>query len=116
MISKGAAMRETKVDAATPAPVVFSRLFGRAREKASSDHRRNGFSRSPSPPSLSVRGPPSSDTLIQSFNSWAFKREQPGNLERLKRLAEAAIESAAPLSFVLYWGRGPRVDVAAPKR
>jgi hypothetical protein len=35
---------------------------------------------------------PSADALVQSFNSWAFKREQPDNPELLKQLARAAIE------------------------
>jgi L-tyrosine isonitrile synthase len=56
------------------------------------------------------------DALVQSFNSWAFKREQPDNLDGLTRLASAAIERRTPLRFVLYWGRGPRADVAAPER
>jgi hypothetical protein len=56
------------------------------------------------------------DTLVQSFNSWAFKREQPDDVEKLHRAARAAIERESPLAFVLYWGRGPRAHVAAPER
>jgi L-tyrosine isonitrile synthase len=56
------------------------------------------------------------EAIVQAFNSWAFKREQPDSAEKLKRLALLAIEQAAPLGFVLYWGRGPRADVAAPER
>jgi L-tyrosine isonitrile synthase len=59
---------------------------------------------------------PGVDVLVQSFNSWAFKREQPDNLEMLKRATAAAIERDLPLAFVLYWGRGPRAEVAAPER
>ncbi len=56
------------------------------------------------------------DALIQSFNSWAFKREQPDSLEKLRLAAGTAIERNAPLGFVLYWGRGPRAEVASPER
>jgi hypothetical protein len=63
-----------------------------------------------------VQTAPGADALVQSFNSWAFKREQPDNPERLKQLAGAAIERESPLAFVLYWGRGARDGVAAPER
>ena len=58
----------------------------------------------------------SADALVQAFNSWAFKREQPDNAERLNALAAAAVESGRPLAFALYWGRGRREHVAAPER
>ena len=66
-------------------------------------------------------GPPpghaaQAEALVQSFNSWAFKREQPDSAEKLRRIAVLAVEKAAPLGFVLYWGRGPRADVATPER
>jgi hypothetical protein len=49
----------------------------------------------------------SPEALVQGFSCWAYKCEPPDNPELLTRLAEAAIESRAPLAFVLYWGRGP---------
>ena len=58
----------------------------------------------------------SAEALVRSFNSWAFKREQPGNPEALRRIAELAVEREEPLAFVLYWGRGPRAEVAGPER
>ena len=56
------------------------------------------------------------EAVVQAFNSWAFKREQPDDAGRLKRLAALAIEQGAPLPFVLYWGRGPRAEIAEPER
>src|SRR5271165_7450546 len=58
----------------------------------------------------------SADALVQAFNSWAFKREQPDNAERLNALAAAVVENGRPLAFALYWGRGRRDHVAAPER
>ncbi len=60
--------------------------------------------------------PPSPEALVQAFNSWAFKREQPDDPEGLKRLAAAAIQSRTPLRFVLYWGRGGRNRVGPAER
>ncbi len=53
-------------------------------------------------------------SIIKSFNTWAFKREQPGNPERLVPVVEAAMRAGRPLEFVLYWGKGPRTGIAAP--
>ncbi|WP_238313410.1 hypothetical protein [Methylobacterium crusticola] len=52
--------------------------------------------------------------IIKSFNTWAFKREQPGNAERLPAVVAAAIEAGKPVPFVLYWGKGPRQHLDAP--
>jgi L-tyrosine isonitrile synthase len=49
--------------------------------------------------------------IVQSFNTWAFKREQPSDLGLLTRFATRAVMRQEPLSFVLYWGKGPRSDV-----
>jgi hypothetical protein len=54
------------------------------------------------------------ELIIKAFNTWAFKREQPGNPERLVPVVEAAIRAGRPLEFVLYWGKGPRAEIAAP--
>lgn len=56
------------------------------------------------------------ELIIKSFNTWAFKREQPGNPERLVPAVEAAVAAGRPLDFVLYWGKGPRAEIAAPDR
>ena len=96
-------MRNLTVGAATPPPDAVLRLLDRSSSRAKSPRGR--------PPERSR-----ADALVQSFNSWAFKREQPDDLEKLKRVASAAIERDSPLAFVLYWGKGPRANVAAPER
>ena len=54
------------------------------------------------------------EKILRSFNTWAFKREQPENLPLLLELISAAITCATPVSFVLYWGKGPRCSLAEP--
>lgn len=67
--------------------------------------------------SLNGRKPirsPNPESVVKAFNTWAFKREQPGNPERLVPAVEAAMRAGRPLDFVLYWGKGPRTEIAAP--
>ena len=59
-------------------------------------------------------GPVDADAIIKAFNTWAFKREQPGNPERLVPAVDAAARAGRPVEFVLYWGKGPRAEIAAP--
>ena len=54
--------------------------------------------------------------MIKSFNSWAFKREQPDNFDLLRRDVAAATAAGRPIPFVLYWGRGPRTAPAEPEQ
>jgi hypothetical protein len=49
--------------------------------------------------------------IVQSFNTWAFKREQPSDLGLLTRFTTRAVMRQEPLSFVLYWGKGPRSEI-----
>jgi L-tyrosine isonitrile synthase len=49
-----------------------------------------------------------SNIVLQSFNTWAFKRQQPTEPEKLAQFVSSAIDRSEPLSFVLYWGKGPR--------
>jgi hypothetical protein len=51
------------------------------------------------------------EQVLQSFNTWAFKREQPTSPDLLSKFVERAVLKAEPLSFVLYWGKGPRSTV-----
>jgi L-tyrosine isonitrile synthase len=55
-----------------------------------------------------------STRLVQSFNTWAFKRQQPSNLGLLRARALTAVTQRTPLEFVLYWGKGPRSEIAGP--
>ena len=52
--------------------------------------------------------------VLRSFNTWTFKREQPSNSQLMLRVVASAIASSKPIPFVLYWGKGPRQQVAAP--
>jgi L-tyrosine isonitrile synthase len=54
------------------------------------------------------------EQILQSFNTWAFKREQPTNANLMRPFIAAAIAEGRPISFVLYWGKGPRRRVAEP--
>ncbi len=56
-----------------------------------------------------------SDKVLQTFNTWAFKREQPSDLDLLRCFVASAIARNEPISFVLYWGKGPRRRVAQPE-
>lgn len=56
----------------------------------------------------------SAETIVASFNTWAFKREQPDSKALLVEQVSKAIARGQPVRFVLYWGKGPR-NVAGPK-
>ena len=65
----------------------------------------------------SLKKAPSQDKLsriLQSFNTWAFKREQPSDPLLLSRFVNQAVMRQEPLSFVLYWGKGPRSELDRP--
>jgi hypothetical protein len=52
------------------------------------------------------------EQVLRSFNTWAFKREQPSDLPLMLEVIARAISRSEPLHFVLYWGKGPRCDIA----
>jgi L-tyrosine isonitrile synthase len=52
--------------------------------------------------------------VLSSFNTWAFKREQPSSIVQIASRITDAIRTHAPIAFVLYWGKGPRSRAAAP--
>jgi L-tyrosine isonitrile synthase len=54
------------------------------------------------------------DDVLNSFNTWAYKREQPSDPEKLHQVVAETLARGEPLSFVLYWGRGPREKLDAP--
>ena len=62
-------MRDLTVGAATPPPGAVLRLLDRSSSRAKSPRGR--------PPERSR-----ADALVQSFNSWAFKREQPDGSQK----------------------------------
>src|SRR5262245_51883614 len=54
------------------------------------------------------------EKILQAFNTWAFKREQPDSVPRLLEVVAGAAHLARPVPFVLYWGKGPRHGLAEP--
>jgi hypothetical protein len=54
------------------------------------------------------------EKVLQAFNTWAFKREQPDSVASLQETIADALQLARPLPFVLYWGKGPRCELAEP--
>jgi hypothetical protein len=58
--------------------------------------------------------PVTPDQVLQAFNTWAFKREQPTNAGLMRPFIAAAMARERPVPFCLYWGKGPRRQVAEP--
>jgi len=56
----------------------------------------------------------SAEKVLQAFNTWAFKREQPDNPQLMLEIIAHAIQRAEPVPFVLYWGKGPRCRLDEP--
>ncbi len=54
------------------------------------------------------------DAIVKAFNSWSFKREQPDNAEMMRKQICTSVNESRPVSFVLYWGKGPRIGFADP--
>jgi hypothetical protein len=57
---------------------------------------------------------PSPEKILQAFNTWAFKREQPDNTALLLEAISGAVRFGQPVPFVLYWGKGPRCGLDEP--
>jgi hypothetical protein len=51
---------------------------------------------------------------MRSFNVRSLRRERPDNPELMRHIISEAISVDAPLSFVSYWGKGPRSRLARP--
>jgi hypothetical protein len=56
----------------------------------------------------------SAEKVLQGFNTWAFKREQPDNPPLMREFIAEAIQGGKPVPFVLYWGKGPRCRLDEP--
>jgi hypothetical protein len=52
--------------------------------------------------------------VLHSFNTWAFKREQPADPHLMLQFISEAIALDAPVPFILYWGKGPRSNLGMP--
>ncbi len=57
----------------------------------------------------------SAEEVLRSFNTWAFKREQPTDCELMRCVIARAMAELAPVPFVLYWGKGPRSRLGQPE-
>jgi L-tyrosine isonitrile synthase len=55
------------------------------------------------------------EQVLRSFNTWAFKREQPSDPKLLRQAVAAALEHHVPIPFVLYWGKGGRNQSDGPE-
>lgn len=55
-----------------------------------------------------------SDEVLKAFNTWAFKREQPSDISLLRSFVSRAVRKEEPVSFIAYWGKGPRDEIADP--
>ncbi len=55
------------------------------------------------------------EKILQAFNTWSFKREQPDNVGSLRQAIGHAVSLKEPVPFVLYWGKGPRNKAGAPE-
>ena len=52
--------------------------------------------------------------IVQAFNTWAYKREQPSDIALLSSVVARAVQQRLPVPLVLYWGKGPRSQMAEP--
>ena len=55
------------------------------------------------------------ERILQAFNTWSFKREQPDSPAGLMEAISRAVATNTPVPFVLYWGKGPRSSVGTPE-
>jgi hypothetical protein len=73
------------------------------------DHSNGGGSPKPVQPNRTE-----AEKVLRSFNTWGFKREHPAHPELMLQFISDAISRCEPVSFILYWGKGPRCDIALP--
>lgn len=52
--------------------------------------------------------------ILESFNTWRFKREQPKTETKLFETILQGVRSKSPIRFVMYWGKGER-DIVGEK-
>jgi hypothetical protein len=60
------------------------------------------------------RGHDTPTNVLRSFNTWAFKREQPSDANLIRQIISESISRQEPVPFVLYWGKGPRDGIGSP--
>lgn len=50
--------------------------------------------------------------ILDSFNTWKFKKEQPNTEEKLTESILQSIRKKQPIKFVMYWGKGDREAIS----
>lgn len=48
------------------------------------------------------------ENILQTFNTWQYKREQPSSLEMVAEVIKNNIAQKNPIKFVMYWGKGKK--------
>lgn len=56
-----------------------------------------------------------SQKIIEQFNTWSFKREQPSDEAALQKIVNESAVVNKPIQFVLYWGKGERDGISKPE-
>lgn len=59
--------------------------------------------------------PATAEQILKSFNTRAFRREQPDSKETMLGVIGRAVAAQEPVPFVMYWGKGLRPLLAAPE-
>jgi hypothetical protein len=59
--------------------------------------------------------PVTAEQILKSFNTRAFRREQPDRREAMLDVISRAMAAHEPVPFVMYWGKGLRPLLAAPE-
>ena len=106
LILEGADFNNTALHCGAPG---HSQPLGHA---GSAVHRAAKKASHPGPPRH--KGKVAAEKVLQTFNTWAFKREQPDNPLLMLQLIAHSIAVGEPIPFVLYWGKGPRSAIDAP--
>jgi hypothetical protein len=68
----------------------------------------------PASPGPTARRRAEAEKVFKSFNSRAFRREQPSDPQLMQEIVSEAMAAQAPIPFVLYWGKGPRNAIDRP--
>jgi hypothetical protein len=55
------------------------------------------------------------EQVLKAFNTRAFKRRQPDNVDLMVDFIAQSMARKEPISFVLYWGKGPRSNSGEPE-
>ncbi len=67
-------------------------------------------------------GPPpankkiTAEQILAKFNVRAFRREPPANLQLMLQFISRVIAVNEAIPFIMYWGKGPRAEIAGPDR